>query len=170
MPVQLPGRKPTADRPLTGRMVLVGLLAFFGVILVADGALIRLATSTFGGVDTRNAYRVGLAFNDELSAATEQDSRHWRVSGAITRVSGDAATIRVLARDRHGAPLSGLAAHAKLAHPADARRDRHFDLQPSGNGIYGGTVNVPPGKWIFEIELSRGAKRLFRSRSQIVLR
>ena len=53
------GRPP---REVTGRMVLVCLVAFFAVVAGVNAVMIRAAVSTFGGVETESAYQAGLAF------------------------------------------------------------------------------------------------------------
>ena len=44
--------EPCCDRPLTGRIVLICLIAFFAVVSIANGIMIRAAVTTFGGVET----------------------------------------------------------------------------------------------------------------------
>ena len=43
---------------INGRHVLFGLLAFFAIVLVADTYLIYKAVSTFGGLETEDAWAV----------------------------------------------------------------------------------------------------------------
>jgi nitrogen fixation protein FixH len=45
-------RAPRRPRKLTGRHVLLGLVAFFGVVFAVNAVLVRAAISTFGGVET----------------------------------------------------------------------------------------------------------------------
>ncbi len=42
----------TAPRPITGRAVLFGLLAFFGVVFAVNGALIFFALDSWSGLTT----------------------------------------------------------------------------------------------------------------------
>ena len=70
-------------RPLTGRMVLVLLLAFFGLVTVVNVFMIRAAISTFGGVDTPSSYEAGLNYKAEESVAAAQSARHWDVSASL---------------------------------------------------------------------------------------
>jgi len=74
---------------LTGRMVLVCLVLFFATVVGVNAVMIRAATSTFGGVETENAYQAGLAFNREHAAAMAQDGRNWNVTAAVTRPPGE---------------------------------------------------------------------------------
>src|SRR5690606_14427817 len=104
------------DRPLTGRSVLVMLLAFFGAVMVVNVFMIRAAVSTFGGVDTPSSYKAGLAFKAEEAAAAAQAALGWTVSGRITPSGGrELVTIDIL--DRTGAPVARAEVTARLAHP-----------------------------------------------------
>ena len=70
-------------RPVTGRMVLVCLIAFFGVVARRNALMIRAAVSTFGGVETASSYQAGLAFEREVAAARAQDERDWQVKAKV---------------------------------------------------------------------------------------
>ena len=59
-----PAKKP--QRELTGGKVLLWLVAFFGVVFVVNGVLVRAAISTFGGVETLSSYKAGLQFEQEV--------------------------------------------------------------------------------------------------------
>ena len=59
-------------RPLTGRMVLAMLLAFFGVVIGVNIVMVRLASSTFSGIGDKNAYLAGISHNRTLAAARVQ--------------------------------------------------------------------------------------------------
>ena len=65
-------------KPIEGRHVLMGLIAFFGVMLCANGIFLYLAMTTFAGGDTADPYRKGLNYNETLVAAERQAERGWR--------------------------------------------------------------------------------------------
>ena len=66
-------------RPLTGRSVLIMLLAFFGVMLAVNFYMARAAIATHPGLDHRNAYEAGVAYNKEIEAAKAQNALGWSV-------------------------------------------------------------------------------------------
>jgi len=74
------------------------------------------------------------------------------------------------ARDGQSAPLTGLTAMARLAHPADARLDHTIPLSHTGPGAFHGEAQAQPGQWELIVDLYRGDDRLFRSRSRVTLR
>lgn len=156
-------------RPVTGRMVLFCLIAFFGVISIANGILIHAAISTFGGLETSSSYQAGLAFAREVDAARSQEALHWNVEAKFPVTAG-VTLLDIDARDAAGRPLTGLDARAWLSHPTDRRFDRDMDLREAPSGHFGATVGKIAGQWDLVIELSRGGERLFRSRNRVVLR
>jgi nitrogen fixation protein FixH len=158
------------QREITGRMVLACFVAFFAVVVGVNAIMVTAAVSTFGGVETVNAYQAGLAFAREEEAAQAQEARHWRVSAKLRPGSNGATVVEIVGRDRSDRPLAGLAASVALTHPTDRRLDHAVDMQPATPGSFQGTVETAPGQWNLVIELTRGGERLFRSRERIVLR
>ncbi len=125
-------------RELTGRMVLLWLVVFFGVVFAVNAVLVRAAISTFGGVETTSSYKAGLQFEQDVATAQRQDALHWQVSGKLARDAAGQAALDVEARDANGAPLTGLTADARLAHPANERLDHIIPVQPAGAGRFHG--------------------------------
>jgi len=155
-------------RPVTGRMVLICLIAFFGVVSLVNAIMIRFAVTTFGGVETASSYQAGLAFGREAAAARVQDERHWQVQARVLPAAG-ATTVEIDARDAAGQPLAGLEASAHLAHPTDRRADQMVSLSEAVAGQSRGTAGALAGQWDLVIELSREGTRLFRSRNRVIL-
>jgi nitrogen fixation protein FixH len=156
-------------RVLTGRAVLLWLVGFFVAVFAVNAVLVRAAISTFGGVETLSSYKAGLLFEQEAGLAHRQDARHWQVSGKLTRDNVGAVQLDVTARDAQGAPLTGLTADARLAHPADDRLDRVIAVRPAAAGSFHGAAQAQPGQWELIIDLYRGDQRVFRSRSRVTL-
>jgi nitrogen fixation protein FixH len=155
---------------LTGRMVLLWLVLFFGVVFVVNGFMANAAISTFGGVETPSSYKAGQMFEGELAKAERQDAHHWQVDGKLVRDHAGEAVLDIAARDEKGAPLSGLKAVARLAHPANERLDRVFELARIGAGEFHGQIDAKPGQWELMIDLYRGTDRVFRSRNRVTLK
>ena len=154
---------------LTGRIVFVCLVLFFATIAAVNAIMIRAATITFGGVETANAYQAGLAFNRAHAAAVAQDGRHWNVAANLTRGADGTATLVVSLHDGAGTPVSGVAVDARLAHPADARRDQVIALRELTPGSFAGGAGAAPGQWDLLLDVSRAGEELFRSKSRLVL-
>jgi len=164
---------PTLDsgKRLTGRGVLVCVLAFFGVVVGVNLLLMKLAIDTMPGLEVDSSYRAGRVYNAEISAALAQTARGWRVEGHIERAADGRAVLQIAAHDQNGAPLAGLRFSAQLERPTDKRADRGFALDERAPGSYRGEAErVPSGQWDLVIEAARGAERLFLSKNRVELR
>lgn len=134
-------------RGLSGWHVLGAMLAFFGVIIVADATMIYKAVSTFGGVDNVNAYRDGLAYNARIASETRQATLGW--SGTIELLS-DPARLRVSLRDAGGRPPANIRIEATLGRPATITSDTQIRLAEVSPGLFEAAIGerVEPGTWI----------------------
>jgi nitrogen fixation protein FixH len=162
------GNDTVPQRRLTGRTVLICLLAFFAIVSIANGIMIREAISTFGGVETGSAYQAGQAFERDLDAARAQERLHWQVKANLRNATGK-TLIEIEVRDASGRPVAGLAATAQLHHPASRRNDQALTVSERIPGHFSGIGEPVVGQWDLLIELSRDNKRLFRSRNRVVL-
>jgi nitrogen fixation protein FixH len=165
-----PHAKQKQVRILTGRHVLLWLVAFFGIVFAVNGVLVQAAISTFGGVETLSSYKAGLQFEQEAGLVQRQDALHWQVRGTLTRDRAGAVVLDLTARDAQGRPLSGLTADARLVHPADDRLDHVMAVRPLAAGVFHGSAEARPGQWELIVDLYRGDRRVFRSRSHVSLR
>ena len=106
-------------RKITGRMVLLALLAFFGVIFTVNGVMMYLAVTTFSGIESRSAYESGLLFEQQVRAANQQAELNWSVGADVAREPTGLVTVTVTARDRYDAPVGGVAFRAEFEHRAN---------------------------------------------------
>jgi nitrogen fixation protein FixH len=159
-----------SPKRLTGRTVLLWLLAFFGVVIGVNLIMVRLAIDSLPGTDVDSAYKASLAYNGEIRAAHDQAGRAWSVVGRVERTPDGYASVRIEARDRHNAPLTGLVFSARMSRPTDKRADRAVALGEREAGTYRGQIaDVAPGQWDLVLEAIAGAERLFLSRNRVIL-
>lgn len=163
------GTKAVHPREVTGRTVLVWLLCFFGVVIAVNLVMARLAASTFRGVDTESAYKLGLAFNAELAAVRRQDNQNWKVTEHVER-KGSVSVVGLAVSDAAGQPVSSLGLEVRLVHPADSRLDRDVVMKQMSPGVFRGETDAAQGQWDLVADLKRGDEYVFRSRSRITLR
>jgi len=156
-------------RELTGRMVLICLVGFFGIVAAVNAIMMVAAISTLSGLDSDSPYQAGLAFDEEIAAARTQQALRWQVDANVETDEGK-TLVEITARDADGAPLPGLTATASLAHPADRRLDRDLAMTQDGPGHFRGVTGTAVGQWDLVIELARDGTRRFRSKNRIVLR
>jgi nitrogen fixation protein FixH len=130
-------------RGINGRHVLIGFIAFFGVIFFANGIFLYYALDTFGGGDTADPYRKGLNYNETLAEAARQEAQGWR-----TELSYGAGRLTLALRDRDGHGLQGRRIHAMLGRPATDVQDLTLKLDEMQPGVYAALVQLSPGQWI----------------------
>ncbi|WP_404292482.1 FixH family protein [Microvirga sp. RSM25] len=158
------GRSP---RSITGRTVLLYFVSFFGIIFAMNFYMVRVAISSFSGVETESAYKAGLSFKNDVAAAHAQDARHWSVEAFLQH--GRASGITIAARDAKGQSLTGLTPEVRLAHPTDKRRDVVLEFVELTPGQFKSLTSIPEGQWDLVIGLQRETETVFRSKSRISL-
>ncbi|MGJ3262181.1 MAG: FixH family protein [Salinarimonas sp.] len=158
-------------RPVTGRKVLLILVAFFGVIFLMNVFLLKMASSTFRGLEVESAYRASQEFNDTLAASAAQRARGWGVDVRVARRPDGLVAAAFAVSDKDGVPLAGLAGTARLAAPADMSLDATGPIVEIAPGRYEAVfVDSPdPGRWTLVTELVRDDEVLFRSRNRILV-
>jgi nitrogen fixation protein FixH len=163
-------RPSSSPKPLTGRKVLAMLVAFFGIVIVVNMTMMKLAILTLPGTDVDSAYSASLAYEKEIVAARDQNARNWTVDAHVQRSGQGGATLQVEARDRNGQPMSGLKFRGRFERPTDRRADLPVVLAEVGIGIYRGSApEIAPGQWDLVLEGVSAGQRLFLSKNRVLL-
>jgi nitrogen fixation protein FixH len=163
-------RSPVAPKPLTGRKVLIMLVAFFGVVFGVNFLMMKLAIQTLPGTEVDSAYSASLAYEKEIAAAHDQNVRAWKVSAHIQRGADGGATVQVEARDNSGVPMSGLNFQGRFERPTDRRADQPVGMAEVGSGIYRGSAAlIAPGQWDLVLEGDAAGQRMFLSKNRVLL-
>ncbi len=159
-----------SPKPLTGRMVLLMLLVFFGIVIGVNVLLTSLAIRTLPGTEVDSAYSASLAYGKEIAAARDQDARAWKVDAHVQRAADGGATVQVEARDNKGVPMAGLAFQGRFERPTDRRADQPIGLTEIGGGVYrGSAAPIAPGQWDLVLEADAAGQRMFLSRNRVLL-
>ena len=159
-----------ASKPLTGRKVLLMLIAFFGIVIGVNIVMMRLAIQTLPGTEVDSAYSASLAYEKEIAAARDQDARNWKVDAQIQRGPDGSATLLVEAHDGGGKPISGLKFHGRFERPTDRRADLAVAFAEVGIGIYRASApRVAPGQWDLVLEGDAAGARMFLSKNRVLL-
>jgi nitrogen fixation protein FixH len=151
-------------------MVLVMLLAFFGVVIAVNVTMMDLAITTLPGTEVDSPYSASLAYEKEIAAAHAQDARHWEVDAHVERGADGAALLQLTARDKEGRPVAGLKFVGRFERPTDKRADLAAELSEVGTGIYRGRLDaIAPGQWDLVLEADASGQRMFLSRNRVLL-
>jgi nitrogen fixation protein FixH len=159
-----------SPKPLTGRKVLIMLLAFFGVVFGVNFLMMKLAIDTLPGTEVDSAYSASLAYENEIAAAHDQNARNWKVDARVQRSADGGATLQVEARDDSGKPMSGLTFQGRFERPTDRRADQSVALAETGIGIYRGSApQIAAGQWDLVLEGDAAGRRMFLSKNRVLL-
>jgi nitrogen fixation protein FixH len=157
-------------KPLTGRHVLVYLIAFFGVIIGVNLTMATLATNTFRGVVVDSSYKAGMSFNKERMALAAQEAMGWKVE-ARERWENDKLIFDVSILDRDMKPIQGASVEGVLTRYADRKATQTVTFTSKGNGLYEGAMSEAPtpGAWHLSLKVLEEGAVKFRSENKVML-
>jgi len=156
-------------RKFTGRKALLWLVGFFLVVFTANGVMAYVALGTWGGLDTRDAYRKGIHYNDQIAAAEAQKRSGWtvRLRHRPATLRGDRIDVAVSWPDRDLPPA---AVAALISRPVTNVHDRKIILTKSAENIYTAPVELPEaGQWNVTILVSRPDGPIYQHRQKIFI-
>ena len=162
-----PGKQMRKE--VTGRHVLFLMLGFFAVIIATDSFLVYKAISTFGGIETDDAYRKGLAYNDRIAEERAQAALGWTKDARLDAERGE---LRLTVRDKNQKGIGGLQITALFGRPATNTHDRTLQLTQIGDGEYMATLGaIEPGNWVATIAareaLSGSGRVIYQSKVRL---
>lgn len=133
---------------LTGRDVLLWLIAFFGLVIAVNAYFITISVTTFRGEDEQKPYLQGIEYNRTLARHAEQAKLDWNASMSATRLASGVVRVAIAVADAQGRPQMQLKLFGELRHPSDETRDHTIVLRESGKGRYIADIKgVAPGAW-----------------------
>lgn len=145
------------------------------MVVGVNGALAYFATSTFNGLETRNAYEKGRLYNQTLAAAEAQKALGWTIDLAVEQMEKDRpgdypADLSITAQGADGEGLEGLDVVAEIRRPIQAGMDQEVRLTRRDIGRYGTRIVLPePGQWEVRVVARRGDD-IFRLRDRIFVK
>jgi nitrogen fixation protein FixH len=158
-------------KEITGKHVLIFFILFFGIIFTVNGYMIYLSQSSWTGLETKDAYRKGLKYNQKLSSSEAQNTRGWTMNLTRKKLAGGGFSLTAVPTDKAGEGLSGLQLSVRLKRPTHEGIDRDFPLKETGVGVYTGqTDKVPLGKWYLFITAALRGEVLYRSKNDLYLK
>lgn len=143
-------------------------VAFFGVVVAANGIMVYFAMASFTGLQTQDTYRKGLDYNATLAAERAQDALGWTVVADFTEHGAQGGLLSVRVADGDGAPLDDATVSARLVRPTQSGYDRDIALAPAGAGLYEAEVDLPlAGQWEIRTRIQHGSDE-YRTERRIV--
>ncbi len=156
-----------APRQITGRMVLIGFILFFGTIIAVNGVLMYFALNTWPGLVTEDAYIKGINYNDTIAASESQRLLAWEVGVALDSDK----KLRISIIDNNTAPVLGLKIEAALTRPLGDHKIVILTMHENQSGVYEGEFTAPiPGRWKVDIKAISSTGSVFKSRQEILVK
>ncbi len=139
--------------PINGRHVLFGLLGFFGVMFAVNGVFVYVATTTFSGTSTEDAYVRGLRYNESIETHRAIEATGWRHAATI-----EGSQVVLTVRQADGRPVSRLVIEGRIGRPATQALDLGITFDADGDGRYvAETGGLAHGQWQLSATVHPGA-------------
>jgi nitrogen fixation protein FixH len=125
----------------------------FVAVLIANGALVYFALSTWPGLAYDNAYERGRKYNQVLREEDRENALGWKVE---THREGDRVTVRVI--DAEARAITDLDVTAILVRPVGGTPNRVYKFGSVAPGTYTGEIELPmPGQWELRVVAANAA-------------
>ena len=148
-------------KPLTGRKVLVIILAGFAVVVAANLSLAVSAITTNPGLEVRNGYVASQKFERRREL---QDRLAWK---ADARYEDGFLVVEIIAADGRPAELREFG--AVVRRPTHQREDRTPEFKFSGQH-YSAPINLAKGRWNVDVRAASVDGQEFEQRLSIRIR
>lgn len=159
-----------APRPITGRKVLIGFLAFFGVIFAVNGVFVYFALDSWPGLRFEKSYERGLNYNRVLSEAETQAALEWssRVSAFPNGSGGYLLSVRL--SGTNGEAVVAQSVEIQLSRPTHDRNDATLELKRAVTGAYEAAHRFPsPGRWHAEVRAAGSDGETYKMIHDIII-
>jgi nitrogen fixation protein FixH len=151
------------------RWIPLAFVAFFGVVLAANGAMIWIAFATWTGLETEGAYQKGLAYNRTLAAAKALEALGWRVALDLSATSGRLARLELTLADRYDDLIEDAEVTVVFVRPTHAGHDLELVVPHIHAGVYRTEATLPfAGVWELHLAAQSGGDT-YRLRQRIYL-
>ena len=138
---------------LTGRHVLLGLVAFLGVPAVVNLVYLYWALDTWPGRAEESPYRQGLSYNEQIDAIARQNELGWRAELLLSRDADEPKLViaEVSLIDGNGGGVSAEGVRGRLVHPMQEIFDSPvLQAESTTRGRYWFAEKLPrSGAWRF---------------------
>ncbi len=135
----------------TGYHMVASMVAFFGVIMIANFTMAWFASSSWSGLVVKNSYVASQNFNERLKAARVQDARGWEEAFSYGERQVEFGLL-----DSAGKAVDFDMVSIKFFRPVSQNRDIELMLTRERAGQYQANIALAPGVWLFKL-IGKGA-------------
>lgn len=168
---EMPKPSGKSPREVTGRTVLLSMIAFFGVIFAVNIYFAVAATKTYTGVVSQEPYRKGLAYNKRIAADERQADLKWNVDVDVSKEGNAKLTFKAFDNQ----PVTNLKVTATIGRPASDADDRLLTFAETQPGHYEAKgAALGSGGWVIAaaatmVSGNEGGEPLYRLRKRLWL-
>ena len=131
----------------------------FVVIIAVNAIMVSFALTSWTGLETKNHFLAGNAYNEALAGAKRQVELGWQDELRFIPRAPSAASGRLEVRftDKQGTAITDATMKIRLIRAAKDSLDQELTLFHQGNGLYVAAVDFPAkGKWQVRLLAKRG--------------
>lgn len=157
-------------RKITGLHVLAILIGFFLTVTGVNVLMMYSAITTFGGLETDDAYRKGLAYNQTIAQGEAQAALGWT---ALVMAAPDQTSIWVEMTGKTEAPLTGITIKGEIGRAATNKFDMPLTFRETAPGHYEAALDtrIESGNWVAHLSAvkahSHGPDTVFEIRQRL---
>lgn len=148
---------------IKGWHVLLGFIAFFGIVIAVDVGFAMAAYRTFSGEAIHDPYEAGIMYNNTLAQRRREAALGWR---ATIEEEQDLVVVRVA--DRGGKPVEGLTVTGVLVRPATVKGQRGLTFAADGKGGYRADTSSLDGAWDLHVIARDSSGAVFEADRRMV--
>ncbi len=136
---------------LTGWHILGAMVAFFSIIIAVNVVFLYFAVTTFSGIETEDAYRKGISYNERLAEARQLEKLGWQ--GKLAATADRKIELTLLSEG--GTPIRGIEIEARVGRPSTDKFDADLKFVAQGEGRYvADAASLAAGNWIVTLQAS----------------
>lgn len=149
-------------REITGKHVLIGFVAAFGVIIGVNVIMAVSAVRTFPGLEAKNTFVASQKFDERRDA---QEALGWT---AAVELVGTELVLTI--SDKAGQPVELAALEAMLGRPTHIKEDREPAFRFNGKAYVAPMSDLEDGNWDLRMIATAADGTKFRQRLKMHLR
>ncbi|WP_339861986.1 FixH family protein [Paremcibacter congregatus] len=156
-------------KPFTGKKALLWFVGFFLIVFTVNGIMAYIALGTWGGLETDNAYRKGLHYNDAIAASEAQAASGWTIDLAYSpqSLTGDRLDVQVTWPEGDLPPAKVI---AQISRAVTDIHDQEITLTKSGDQLYSSPLTLPAaGQWNISVLVFRPEGAIYQMRDKIFI-
>lgn len=144
-------------------------VAFFMVVFLANGIMIWSALDSWRGGTAERPWAKDAAYKGVVDPDAARGGLDWDVGVDVTADGAQRSGVTVTLRTADGAPVRAKRVRVGFVRPGDETYSDTAYLVPQGDGVYAGSLAVPPtGLWKVRIAANKDDDTLRRSK-QVIL-